>query len=410
MIKKRVSVLSLIFELRMNTFRFNRIIKPVLLLCAVLIGIASLWYTHNLAKKMEKEEQQKIKTWAKATSELSSSDFSVDLTFLLEIVSQNTTIPVILTDENENITSWRNLDSLRAEKENTYLVDKLADMKESHEPIVLDYFEGKKLKVFYEDSEILTRLKYYPLIQLIIISFFLIISYLAFSYSRKSEQNLVWVGMSKETAHQLGTPLSSLLAWIEIIRADNIGDAEILNEMEKDVSRLQIITERFSKIGSEPMLVPCDIVVELEKSIDYLKTRTSKQVIFTVNNDLKQPVFIDLNPHLFAWAIENLTKNAIDAMDGVGAITFHLEQKSHTLILDITDTGKGIPANRFTSIFKPGFTTKKRGWGLGLSFVKRIIETYHKGHIVVKESFYNKGTTFRITLKLPDEKKSSSDV
>ena len=384
----------------MNNYRFSRIIKPVLLFLAILIGIVSLWYTNNLAKKMEKEEELKIKTWAKATSQLALSDMSVDLTFLLEIVSQNTTIPVILTDESENIASWRNLDSLKVARKPDYLINKLADMKSAHEPIILNYSPGQTVKVFYEDSEILTRLKYYPLIQLIIISFFLIISYLAFSYSRRSEQNLVWVGMSKETAHQLGTPLSSLMAWIQISREDEHSNKEILGEMEKDVNRLEIITERFSKIGSDPKLEPLDIVKEIETSIDYLQSRTSKLVVFTVKNKLAKPALVDMNPYLFAWAIENLTKNAIDAMEGVGAITFTIAQRGHNVIIDITDTGKGIPANRFKSIFKPGFTTKKRGWGLGLSFVKRIIENYHRGHIVVKESFHNKGTTFRITLRV----------
>lgn len=384
----------------MNSYRFNRIIKPVILILAMMIGAISLWYTNNLTKKMEKEEELKIKTWAKATAQLASSDFSVDLTFLLEIVSQNTTIPVILTDENENVTSWRNLDSAKAARNNDYIIKTLEKMKSAHEPIVLNYFEGQKVKVFYLDSKILTRLKYYPFVQLIIISVFLIISYLAFSYSRRSEQNLVWVGMSKETAHQLGTPLSSLMAWIEISREDESSNKEILKEMEKDVNRLEIITERFSKIGSDPKLEPLDIVKELETSIDYLKNRTSKLVTFAVNNHLQTPVLININTYLFAWAIENLTKNAIDAMDGVGSITFNIEQRGHNAIIDITDTGKGIPANRFKTIFKPGFTTKKRGWGLGLSFVKRIIENYHKGHIIVKESFHNKGTTFRITLKI----------
>jgi sensor histidine kinase YesM len=383
----------------MNAFRFNRIIKPVLLSFAVIIGLTSLWYTRDLAKKMEKEEQIKIKTWARATSQLATSDFSEDLTFFLEIVNQNTTIPVILTDEQDNITSWRNLDSTLAEDNKNYLVHQLEYMKSEHEPIVLNYFEGKKLKVFYADSLILTRLKYYPLIQIIIISFFLIISYLAFSYSRKSEQNLVWVGMSKETAHQLGTPLSSLMAWIEIMRSDEQGNMEILGEMEKDVNRLEIITERFSKIGSEPILELHDISEELDKSIGYLQKRTSRQVVFTVNNHLESKTMILLNPYLFAWAIENLIKNAIDAMEGIGSITFDVEKRGHQIIIDVTDTGKGIPASRFKSIFKPGFTTKKRGWGLGLSFVKRIIENYHKGHISVKDSIHNKGTTFRIILK-----------
>jgi len=208
--------------------------------------------------------------------------------------------------------------------------------------------------------------------------------------------------MSKETAHQLGTPLSSLMAWIDISREDPKGNKDILNEMEKDVNRLEIITERFSKIGSDPKLEPLDIAKEIQTSIDYLQIRTSKLVTFTINNHLPKPTLVNINTYLFAWAIENLTKNAIDAMDGVGSIVLGIEQKGHNIIIDISDTGKGISANRFKTIFKPGFTTKKRGWGLGLSFVKRIIENYHKGHIIVKESIHNKGTTFRITLKVQE--------
>lgn len=371
-----------------------------MLLLAIIIGVVSLWYTNTLATKMEKEEKLKIEIWAKATAQLASSDFSVDLTFLLEIVSQNTTIPVMLTDEKENVTSWRNLDSMAAARDPQYLIRIKEKMKSAHDPIILNYYEGQNVKVFYLDSEILTRLKYFPFIQLLIISFFLVISYLAFSYSRRSEQNLVWVGMSKETAHQLGTPLSSLMAWIQLSKEDEASNKELLKEMEKDVERLEIITERFSKIGSDPKLEPLDFVEELKSSIDYLQSRTSKLVAFKLNNHLNKPVSVSLNSHLFAWAIENLTKNAIDAMDGVGTISYDIFLKGSTIVLDITDTGKGIPNNRFKSIFKPGFTTKKRGWGLGLSFVKRIIENYHKGHIHVKESIYNKGTTFRIILKV----------
>ncbi|MCB9251024.1 MAG: HAMP domain-containing histidine kinase [Flavobacteriales bacterium] len=381
----------------MNAFKFNRIIKPILLLFALTIAIVSLWYTNNLAKKIELEEDLKIKNWAKATSHLATSDFSEDLTFFLEIVNQNTTIPVILTDELDNITTWRNVDSAKAMKDPNYLVDKLRDMKEEHEPIVLNYFEGKKLKVYYENSIILTRLKYYPYIQLLIISFFLTVSYLAFSYSRKSEQNLVWVGMSKETAHQLGTPLSSLLAWIEIIKSEEGINKSITDEMEKDLNRLQIITERFSKIGSDPVLEPLNLVNEIEKSIDYLKSRTSSRVVFNIDNRLNENYLILLNPYLFAWAMENLIKNAIDAMDGKGTINILLYYKNDKIYMELSDSGKGIPPGRFGSIFKPGFTTKKRGWGLGLSFVKRIIENYHNGSIQVKESIVGKGTTFKIT-------------
>lgn len=382
----------------MNSFRFNRIAKPILLLFAISIGITSLLYTNKLAKKLAKEEEQKIKNWAKATEQLASSDFSTDMTFILEIVSQNRTIPVILTDENENITSWRNLDSAKAQKQTNYLINQLNEMKSQHEPIILNYFEGQKVKVFYKNSKNLTQIKYYPLVQLIIISFFLIISYLAFSYSRKSEQNLVWVGMSKETAHQLGTPISSLIAWIEILKSDNRNDLKIVQEIENDVKRLEIITERFSKIGSEPILEPTNIIEEILTSISYLKPRTSKQIEYKVINELDTDVKVNINKYLFAWALENLTKNAIDAMNGIGMIKYHVFQKHNHIIIDISDTGKGIPSNRFKSIFKPGYTTKKRGWGLGLSFVKRIIENYHKGHIYVKDSTLNKGTIFRISL------------
>lgn len=391
----------------MNSFRFNRIIKPVLMVFAILIGVSSLLYTNYLAKKLAKEEQLKINNWAKATEQLASSDFSTDMTFVLEIVSQNKSIPVILTDENENITSWRNLDSAKATKENNYLINELDEMKSQHDPIILSYYEGQKVKVFYKNSKILNQIKYYPLIQLIIITFFLIISYIAFSYSRKSEQNLVWVGMSKETAHQLGTPISSLIAWTEILKSNPSNDLSTVKEIENDIKRLEIITERFSKIGSEPILEPTPIIEEILNSISYLKPRTSKMVEYKVENELTSETKVNINKYLFAWAIENITKNAIDAMNGIGIITFHIFKKNNNVVIDISDTGKGIPSNRFKSIFKPGYTTKKRGWGLGLSFVKRIIENYHKGHVFVKESTYNKGTTFRISINISENYKQN---
>ncbi len=370
--------------------------KLLLLLAALMIGTASLWYTNRLVNKLAIEERKKIELWAEATRRLADvSELNTDINFLSNVISNNNTIPVIWADDKFNPISSRNLDSLQSLSEE-YLRKQIVEMRAVHDPIEI-HIGTIKQYILYRDSELLIRLRYYPYFQLAVIALFLLVSYLAFSNSRKAEQNQVWVGMAKETAHQLGTPLSSLVAWLEFLRLKGMS-SDYTNEIEKDINRLQTITERFSKIGSAPSLTKVNIHEVLKHSVEYIKTRSSDKVIF----DLKTPateVWAPLNVPLFEWVIENILKNAIDAMSGNGKIDVNITNQHQFVYIDICDTGKGIPKSSYKTIFKPGFTTKSRGWGLGLSLSKRIIEEYHDGQIFVKNSEMNKGTTFRIVLK-----------
>lgn len=385
--------------LNLNNYEIKRIWKIVLLVFAFLIGFFSLWYTNTLVQKLEAQEKQKIQTWANATRLLISPDFDGDPTFLFELIKQNNTIPVILADDQGNITSYRNLDSTLIEEEG-YFQQKIAHMKTVTDPITIEYVEGKTITIYYENSKLLNQLKIYPYFQLGVIALFLAVSYFAFSYSRRSEQNKVWAGMSKETAHQLGTPISSLIAWVDYLAESETKPSDkVIAEIKNDLNRLELITERFSKIGSEPVLEQSDLFAVLEDSVEYINSRTSDKVdISIVNPDEMRRRQVAVNQPLFAWVIENLCKNAVDAMEGAGQITFKLLNNANKVIIDVTDTGKGIPLGQQKTIFKPGFTTKQRGWGLGLSLVKRIIENYHNGKIYVKSSELGKGTTFRIEL------------
>ncbi len=271
-------------------------------------------------------------------------------------------------------------------------------MQKQNEPIVIEYLEGLKNYVYYEDSAVLTNLFYYPYIQILVVAFFIAISYFAFSTSKKAEENQLWAGMSKETAHQLGTPISSLMAWIELLKLKN-EDKQLIDEVSKDVKRLETITERFSGIGSVPVLMHHNLIDIVTNSVSYLQSRTSKKVDYILNFDKAGEILIPLNKSLFEWVIENMCKNAIDAMKGKGKIIISLEEKKDRVFIDIQDSGKGIPKSQYKTVFKPGYTTKKRGWGLGLSLVHRIIESYHNGKIYIKNSEIDKGTTFRINLK-----------
>jgi len=383
----------------LNSYQVKTYLKLFLLIFAAGIAAASLIYTNQLVESLKAEEREKARFWADAMRVLSHvEDEEADITFPLSVVMANNTIPVIATLEDGTINTYRNIDSTKL-KQPGYLEERLELMKEANEPIELDYHEGEKIIIYYENSILLTQLKYYPYVQLSIIGVFLLLSYFAFSYSRRSEQNQVWVGMSKETAHQLGTPISSLVAWLELIKDDpsNYND-EVLHEMQNDLSRLELITERFSKIGSEPVLKPLSVYAVVAETVGYLQKRLSSKVEFTVKDE-SDHAEASLNAPLFAWVIENLTKNAVDAMEGAGRIDYLIYRRESRVIIEISDTGKGIPSNRFKTIFKPGFTTKKRGWGLGLSLVKRIVENYHNGNIIVKESVANTKTTFKITLK-----------
>lgn len=498
----------------MNIYSRKQRWKLLLFIAAVIIIVLSLWYTNSLVRKIAQDERDKVQLWAEAiqrkanlvkyTNELfrrieleerkrielwalANKELAKDLndfTFVFEVIKNNTTIPVIITDEKGEPTLSKNLDSLRS-KDVAYLHAQMDSMKKQHEPIEIDIYKGKKnylyysdsklfselrtvfdgliksfitevavnsasvpviytdsthktviaygkldsLKmrdpafvestissmashntpieidigegwknyIFYEESFLLTQLKYYPYVQFGVIGLFLLISYTLFSTSRRAEQNQVWVGMAKETAHQLGTPLSSLMAWIEVLRMKGV-DEQTLVEMRQDLGRLETITERFSKIGSMPVLEKQDVQKVLTKAVDYIKTRTSKNVSFEVKSNANYPIQAGLNVPLFEWVIENICKNAVDAMEGTGSIKVEISDLAQFVYIDITDSGKGIPKSKFKTVFEPGYTTKERGWGLGLSLVKRIIENYHAGKIFVKGSEPNKGTTFRIVL------------
>lgn len=501
----------------MNIYRQKQTWKLLLLAGAVLIILGSLWYTNQLATKIAREEKAQIKIWAEAiqkkarlvnytrelfrklsveerkkvelwalgTKQITNPDIDINsLGFVLEVIRNNTTVPVIITDEDDKILFHRNLDSTRVDdlkymrsqlkemqlKHNTIVIDvasgkkqylyykdsklftelqsvlndiiesfiseivlnsasvpviltnqtktkvlafgnldslkmtdslfiktTLNEMSFQKEPIKLNLAEGKINYIFYKDSKLLTQIKFYPYIQFGIIALFLIIAYSLFSNARRAEQNQVWVGMSKETAHQLGTPLSSLMAWLELLRLKQI-DPDLISEMEKDVSRLNTITDRFSKIGSAPQLELHNVFEVMENAISYLEKRVSNKVKFTYNFD-RVPVNVPLNVPLFQWVIENLVKNAVDAMSGIGELKVDIIQEPELVYIDITDNGKGIPKSKHKTVFQPGFTTKQRGWGLGLSLAKRIIEEYHGGKIFVKWSEPRMGTTFRIILE-----------
>ena len=460
-------------------------------------------YTSTLFQKMENEERKKVELWVEATKSLVNSNPNTNVSLALEVVQNNTTIPIILVNEKGEISLNRNIegyleiskDSLKQlpqqqvdsintynhqllEKElaimtenfepiefsyfgkstnylyykesklveelrntfndlqnsfiqeivsnsastpvlyvnadqdsviasgnietdqlldSTHLSQTMAEMKSENDPILVDLGEGKTSYIFYKDSELLNQLKYYPLVQFLVIGLFILIGYWLFSISRKSEQNQVWVGMSKETAHQLGTPLSSLMGWIELLKAKDI-DPSITSEMNKDIHRLEMITDRFSKIGAKPKLETQNVVDVIEHFVAYLKTRSPRKVNFKVVNKETHPVNAQLNVPLFEWVIENLCKNAIDAMEGNGNIEITIEQKDQKINIEVSDTGKGIPPGKRKAVFQPGYTSKKRGWGLGLSLSKRIIENYHRGKISVKSTEAGKGTTFKIVL------------
>lgn len=441
-------------------------------------------YTNELFGKLSSDERKKVELWAEATRQLANANNLTDYTFVLKVVADNTTVPVILADEKGQIISHRNLDPEKS-KEKKFLEEQMREMALNHEPIEITvygtkknylYYQdsklfselksnlediiksfiseivinsasvpviftdfdkstviatgnidpkisqnsyklkveisemeqqnppievdiggGEKNYIFYKDSFILTQLRYYPYVQFGIIGLFIFIAYWLFSIARKTEQNQVWVGMAKETAHQLGTPLSSLIAWMELLK-NKVNDEQITKEINKDISRLETITERFSKIGSAPKLENENVVDVIEKSVDYIKSRSPERVAFHIFPKNNNEIIAKLNVSLFEWVIENLCKNAIDAMNGDGKITIEISDQMQYVYIDVTDTGKGIPKSKYKTVFEPGYTTKQRGWGLGLSLSKRIIENYHSGKIFVKRSEADKGTTFRIVL------------
>ena len=370
--------------------------KQFLFLFAVLIGVGSLLYTNQLVKHIEITERRKMELWAEAVRIVSSADLQTELAFPFYVIENNTHIPVILTDADGEILSYKNLDSLKSENPR-YLYKQLQHAKEENDSIVINLGPNAYQLLYYRDSFVLRQLIYFPYVQLGVIVLFILVSYVAFSVSRKAEQNEVWNGLSKETAHQLGTPISSLIGWVELLNGSDL-DPSMINGMKKDLSRLEKITDRFSKIGSKPAIKDSDLTAILKESLDYIKLRGPKNIEYLLDLPAKQ-ITIRLNQTLFEWVIENLLKNATDAIKADGRVILHAVEIENSVIVDVEDTGIGIAKSRYRTIFKPGFTTKKRGWGLGLSLSKRIIETYHDGKIFVLSSDAGESTILRIILK-----------
>lgn len=365
---------------------------------AVVISAISLAYSNYLVEKLSEQERQRVELYAEATRRFAqTTNMNEDLTFVSEVITKNENIPVILTDENDSIISHKNLNEERAQR-GQYLQNRLAEMKETHAPVIIDILNGKILrKVYYDDSTLLNMLFWFPYVQLGVFGVFVLMAYMAFSSSRRAEQNRVWVGMSKETAHQLGTPISSLIAWVELMKAEMKCD-EFANEMSEDLKRLETIVERFSKVGAVPILKPTSLNDSIEESVAYMKRRTSNRISISFNSSQTGEVVVPLNKALFNWVIENIIKNSVDAITGDGMIEISLSEEKKQIAVDIKDNGKGISRSRHRSIFQPGITSKQRGWGLGLSLAKRIINEYHKGNIFVKWSEPEKGTILRILL------------
>jgi nitrogen-specific signal transduction histidine kinase len=395
----------MIYKNNINAFEVRRFIKIILLLLAVLISILTLYLSQRLVNKIAVEETKKMEIWADAERILSDPDAQGDLGFELKIIQSNETIPAILVSETGRIIQYINIGNDKKTLNDKELQEILKGFSEENTAIRIPIDEQTTYRVYYGKSSVLKQLEYYPYVVLAIVGLFVLVSYSAFSYSTRSEQNQVWVGLAKETAHQLGTPISSLMGWVTCIENDIIPD-NAAEEMKKDVDRLKIITERFSKIGSEPILKVRDFNRVVRESLEYMESRIGRGVAF--DWDIPQePLSVMMNVNLFQWVIENLVKNSVDAMDGSGALRCTVESRNNKVYMDITDTGKGISRSQVKDIFKPGFTTKKRGWGLGLSLAKRIVEDYHQGLIFVKESTPFKRTTIRVQLSLAVELKEA---
>ncbi|MFY7738926.1 MAG: sensor histidine kinase [Flavobacterium sp.] len=376
------------FSDRRNTTRW------IIIITSFVIVSLILWNTYSFFQIFKQEERVKMQHWALSQKKINTDDLDADLELPLQII-QTANIPIIVT-ENDSIINKINIDD-DIVNDKTKLRDFLQRLKNQNDPIVMKISEGRTHNLYYGDSSLLNKLKYYPIALLFIIFLFGAVVYNFYKSTKMATQNKLWAGMAKETAHQIGTPLSSLIGWLEIMKADNV-DETTVSEIEKDINRLQTITERFSKIGSEPVLETKDIVEETRNSFDYLKSRFSKQVEFTFSAP-KNPILVSINPALHSWTIENLMKNAIDAMKGRGKLKIMIEKEGQNIKINVIDSGKGIPKNQYRRVFEPGFTTKKRGWGLGLSLTKRIVEEYHNGKIKVAHSEIDKGTTMQILYK-----------
>lgn len=374
--------------------------RSSLALVAIAIVTVSIFYSNFLAKKIAADEKQKIEQWLQAVSDINNPAVtSTDLAG--KILTENSEgIPMITVTEKDSILDHYNLDTIKVKSDKNYLKNKLEEFKKAYSPIIWKnpLNPSQNNLVYYGESNLLKQIRYFPIIQLLVVALFIIVTLIAISTKNKSTQNQVWAGMAKETAHQLGTPISSLEGWVEMLK-DSPGNEKIAIEMSKDVERLKLVSDRFGKIGSTPQLEEINIVQQVVNMVTYIKRRSSEKVTFTINDFGEHEIPAMINAPLFDWVIENLLKNALDAMEGHGSITLSIRNEATQILIDVTDTGKGISKKNITNVFKPGFTTKKRGWGLGLSLCKRIIEQYHKGELFVKQSEPGKGTTFRIVLK-----------
>ena len=380
----------------MNILTNNILFKRIAVLISAIIVSSILWNTYIFFQKFKQEERIKIEILAAAQKEIANqSDLNADYNILLKIIQNNKNIPMILVDENGMISDTQNLDPVKSLNPE-YLENQLTKMKAENKPIKVVYKGENKQFIYYRNSDLLNKLTYYPIALILVLFLFLGVIYMFYNSTKIAETNKLWTGMAKETAHQIGTPLSSLLGWIAILKMEKI-EHQYLEEIEKDVSRLNTIANRFSKIGSIPELKKENIVPITKQAFDYLKSRSSKQISFSFIASQNE-INTHLNSELYSWVIENMIKNSIDAMSGKGALTVKIETTSKKIKITISDSGKGIPKKLYKLIFKPGFTTKKRGWGLGLSLSKRIVQDYHKGKIVVQKSEINKGTTFEILL------------
>ncbi|MGB8704501.1 MAG: HAMP domain-containing sensor histidine kinase [Gillisia sp.] len=380
----------------MNFSDERNLARWFIIISSLLIVGLILWNTSIFFERLKQDERDKMEIWTAAQAFLDKADENTDISLTLPILNKNTSIPTVWVDENGKVRDVQNIppeiktDSLR-------LSEYIVGLKDQNKPIEMVLGKNRIHKIYYGDSPLLTKIKYYPIALILIIFLFIGVIYFFYTTTKTSEQNKLWAGMAKETAHQIGTPLSSLIGWTEILKAENVND-EYISEIEKDVDRLRTITERFSKIGSAPILKQTEIIEATIESFTYLKSRSSNLIDFEISTP-RNPIFVNLNASLYSWTIENLVKNAIDAMRGKGKLKIDIKQNTSWVFVYIKDSGKGIPKSKFKLIFEPGYTSKKRGWGLGLSLAKRIIEEYHKGRIKVYHSEANKGTTFQIALK-----------
>ncbi len=381
----------------------NRTISWIILVFALLFVGTSVWFTQRLSRQFAEIEKQRMEVWAEATRQLVIADENTDISLYSSIIEANTTIPVYMTDADFHVILTRNVPEPKKDVEAFYQ-DKIEHLRESQTPIEVHVSPGVTQYIFYEESSLLRQLRFFPWVQMLVVLSFiaLLVTYIITSY--RNEQNRVWVGLTKETAHQLGTPISSLNGWLELLRTRYPED-DLLPDVATDINRLQLIAERFSRIGSAPTLQPTDMRQVVEQTYAYMRTRISNKVEMELKIDLpveSGAAIVQADAPLMAWVVENLIKNAVDAMNGRGWIGLHLLREGETVILDVTDTGKGIERKRYTQVFRPGYTTKSRGWGLGLSLCKRIVEEYHRGKIFVHQSVVGKGTTFRVVLRCAD--------